>query len=122
MAQLAARYQANWRTFLRWARPYRGHLTGALALALLAAAGGLSLPLVARLLIFRITDGGEVRTPIVLIIVLIAGSAAVGVLSWYVLHRTATTIMRDARAALASHLQRVTMPAVDRSQPGELPT
>ena len=54
MAQLAARYQANWRTFLRWARPYRGHLTGALALALLAAAGGLSLPLVARLLIFRL--------------------------------------------------------------------
>ncbi|KPI22177.1 Xenobiotic-transporting ATPase [Actinobacteria bacterium OK074] len=109
-----------WHLLLGYVRPHRrALLTGAL-LALATSATGLLLPLVARRLIADVSHERPVTAELVGMTVLVVANGAIGALGSYVLRRTAESVVLDARRTLSSYLLRLRVPAVDRSEPGDL--
>ncbi|MFF8392253.1 ABC transporter ATP-binding protein [Streptomyces sp. NPDC016172] len=109
-----------WRQLLGYVRPHRWSLfTGAL-LSLVTGATGLLLPLVARELIDDLSHERAITGALLAMSALVVANAAVGALGSYVLTRTAESVVLGARRALSSYLLRLRIPAVDRSEPGDL--
>ncbi|MDX6362096.1 MAG: hypothetical protein QOC85_1099 [Streptomyces sp.] len=109
-----------WRLLLGYVRPHRwALLTGAL-LALGTGATGLVLPLVARGLIDDLSHDRPITGALIGMAALVVVNAAVGALGSYVLRRTAESVVLGARRNLSSYLLRLRIPAVDRSEPGDL--
>ncbi|NEE18871.1 ABC transporter ATP-binding protein [Streptomyces sp. SID7499] len=109
-----------WRQLLGYVRPHRWSLfTGAL-LSLVTGATGLLLPLVARGLIDDLSHDRAITGALLAMSALVVTNAAVGALGSYVLTRTAESVVLGARRALSSYLLRLRIPAVDRSEPGDL--
>ncbi|WP_030937867.1 ABC transporter ATP-binding protein [Streptomyces sp. NRRL S-646] len=109
-----------WRLLLAYVRPHRwALLTGAL-LSLVTGATGLLLPLVAKGLIDDLSNDRAITGALLAMSGLVVTNAAVGALGSYVLRRTAESVVLGARRALSSYLLRLRIPAVDRSEPGDL--
>lgn len=109
-----------WRLLLGYVRPHRwALLTGAL-LSLVTGATGLLLPLVARELIDDLSHDRAITGALVVMSCLVVTNAALGGVGSYVLRRTAESVVLGARRALSSYLLRLRIPAVDRSEPGDL--
>jgi ATP-binding cassette subfamily C protein len=89
-------------------------------LALTTGATGLVLPLVARGLITDLSHDRPIGRALIGMAALVVTNAAVGALGSYVLRRTAESVVLGARRALSSYLLRLRIPAVDRSEPGDL--
>jgi ATP-binding cassette subfamily C protein len=89
-------------------------------LALTTGATGLVLPLVARGLIDDLSHDRPIGRALIGMAALVVTNAAVGALGSYVLRRTAESVVLGARRALSSYLLRLRIPAVDRSEPGDL--
>ena len=108
------------RPLLGYVRPPRWALLGGAALSLLTGATGLVLPLVARELIDDLADDRPITGALLLMSALVVANAVLGALGSYVLRRTAESVVLGARRALSSYLLRLRIPAVDRSEPGDL--
>ncbi|MCI3274070.1 ABC transporter ATP-binding protein [Streptomyces cylindrosporus] len=109
-----------WRLLLGYVRPHRWPLlTGAL-LSLVTGATGLLLPLVAKGLIDDLSHDRAITGALLAMSALVVANAALGALGSYVLRRTAESVVLGARRALSSYLLRLRIPAVDRSEPGDL--
>ncbi|MFD9466602.1 ABC transporter ATP-binding protein [Streptomyces sp. NPDC060027] len=109
-----------WRLLLGYVRPHRWALSAGALLALTTGATGLVLPLVARGLIDNLSHDRPVGRALLGMAALVVTNAAVGALGSYVLRRTAESVVLGARRALSSYLLRLRIPAVDRSEPGDL--
>ncbi|MFJ1602258.1 ABC transporter ATP-binding protein [Streptomyces sp. NPDC088253] len=109
-----------WRLLLGYVRPHRWALLAGALLALTTGATGLVLPLVARGLIDDLSHDRSIGRALIGMAALVVTNAAVGALGSYVLRRTAESVVLGARRALSSYLLRLRIPAVDRSEPGDL--
>ncbi|MFC7264335.1 ABC transporter ATP-binding protein [Streptomyces lutosisoli] len=109
-----------WRLLLEYVRPHRWTLLAGALLALATGATGLVLPLVARGLIDDLSHDRPIGRALLGMAALVVTNAAVGALGSYVLRRTAESVVLGARRALSSYLLRLRIPAVDRSEPGDL--
>ncbi|WP_340374204.1 ABC transporter ATP-binding protein [Streptomyces sp. SS7] len=109
-----------WRLLLDHVRPHRGTLLAGAVLSLVTGATGLLLPLVARGLIEDLSHDRPITGALFLLTGLVVANAAVGALGSYVLRRTAESVVLGARRALSSYLLRLRIPAVDRTEPGDL--
>ncbi|WP_328445085.1 ABC transporter ATP-binding protein/permease [Streptomyces sp. NBC_00386] len=109
-----------WRLLSGYVRPHRRALFGGALLALATGATGLLLPLVARGLIDDLSHDRPIGRALFGMAALVVTNAAVGALGSYVLRRTAESVVLGARRALSSYLLRLRIPAVDRSEPGDL--
>jgi ATP-binding cassette subfamily C protein len=109
-----------WRLLLGYVRPHRWALLAGALLALATGATGLVLPLVARGLIDDLSHDRPIGRALLGMAALVVTNAAVGALGSYVLRRTAESVVLGARRALSSYLLRLRIPAVDRSEPGDL--
>jgi ATP-binding cassette subfamily C protein len=109
-----------WRLLLGYVRPHRWALLAGALLALTTGATGLVLPLVARGLIDDLSHDRPIGRALIGMAALVVTNAAVGALGSYVLRRTAESVVLGARRALSSYLLRLRIPAVDRSEPGDL--
>jgi ATP-binding cassette subfamily C protein len=109
-----------WRLLLGYVRPHRRALLAGALLALTTGATGLLLPLVARGLIDDLSHDRPIGRALLGMATLVVANAAVGALGSYVLRRTAESVVLGARRALSSYLLRLRIPAVDRSEPGDL--
>ncbi|MCX5053810.1 MULTISPECIES: ABC transporter ATP-binding protein [unclassified Streptomyces] len=109
-----------WRLLLAYVRPHRWALLVGALLSLVTGATGLLLPLVAKGLIDDLSHDRAITGALVVMSVLVVVNAAVGALGSYVLRRTAESVVLGARRALSSYLLRLRIPAVDRSEPGDL--
>ncbi|MFF4534943.1 ABC transporter ATP-binding protein [Streptomyces aureus] len=109
-----------WRLLLGYVRPHRRALFGGALLALATGATGLLLPLVARGLIDDLSQDRPIGRALLGMAALVVTNAAVGALGSYVLRRTAESVVLGARRTLSSYLLRLRIPAVDRSEPGDL--
>jgi ABC-type multidrug transport system fused ATPase/permease subunit len=109
-----------WRLLLGYVRPHRWSLLAGAVLALGTGATGLLLPLVARGLIDDLSHDRPIARALVGMAALVVTNAAVGAMGSYVLRRTAESVVLGARRALSSYLLRLRIPAVDRSEPGDL--
>ncbi|WP_392959510.1 ABC transporter ATP-binding protein [Streptomyces sp. LN245] len=109
-----------WHLLFGYVRPHRRALFGGALLALATGATGLLLPLVARGLIDDLSHDRPIGRALFGMAALVVTNAAVGALGSYVLRRTAESVVLGARRALSSYLLRLRIPAVDRSEPGDL--
>ncbi|MFE1249281.1 ABC transporter ATP-binding protein [Streptomyces sp. NPDC058735] len=109
-----------WRLLLAYVRPHRWTLAAGAVLALVTGATGLLLPLVARGLIDDLSHDRAITGALLAMSALVVTNAAVGALGSYVLQRTAESVVLGARRSLTSYLLRLRIPAVDRSEPGDL--
>ncbi len=109
-----------WRLLLGYVRPHRWALLGGALLSLLTGVTGLLLPLVARGLIDDLSHDRAITGALLAMSALVVANAVVGALGSYVLRRTAESVVLGARRSLASHLLRLRIPAVDRTEPGDL--
>jgi ABC-type multidrug transport system fused ATPase/permease subunit len=109
-----------WRVLLAYARPHRVALVIGGVLSLATAASGLALPLVVRELIDNLGSNGPVAWLVVAMSVLVLVNAGVGALGSYVLHRTAESVVLEARHHLIGRLLRLRLSAVERHEPGDL--
>jgi ATP-binding cassette subfamily C protein len=112
--------RASLRVVAGYIRPHwRALLAGGL-LSLATAATGLLLPLVVRALIDGLSRHRGLAVLIVLLCLLMLADAVLGSAGNYVLLRTGETITLTARQRLVTRLLRITVPALDRSEPGDL--
>ncbi|MFD8201936.1 ABC transporter ATP-binding protein [Streptomyces sp. NPDC059701] len=109
-----------WRLLLGYVRPHRWALLGGALLSLLTGVTGLLLPLVARGLIDDLSHDRAITGALLAMSGLVVANAVVGALGSYVLRRTAESVVLGARRSLASYLLRLRIPAVDRTEPGDL--
>ncbi|MFJ5274232.1 ABC transporter ATP-binding protein [Streptomyces sp. NPDC088358] len=109
-----------WRLLLGYVRPHRWALFAGALLALTTGGTGLLLPLVARGLIDDLSHDRPIGRALIGMAALVVTNTAVGALGSYVLRRTAESVVLGARRALSSYLLRLRIPAVDRSEPGDL--
>ncbi|PBC59581.1 ABC transporter ATP-binding protein [Streptomyces sp. Tue6028] len=109
-----------WRLLLGYVRPHRWALLAGALLALATGATGLVLPLVARGLIDDLSHDRPIGRALLGMAALVVTNAAVGATGSYVLRRTAESVVLGARRTLSSYLLRLRIPAVDRSEPGDL--
>jgi ABC-type multidrug transport system fused ATPase/permease subunit len=108
-----------WRVLLAYARPYRLTLLAGGLLSLATGAVGLALPLTTKRLVDDLAQDRPVGGAL-LLTMLALGNAGIGAAGSYVLGRAAESVVLDARRRLVSHLVRLRIPAVDRSEPGDL--
>ncbi|MBB0243740.1 ATP-binding cassette domain-containing protein [Streptomyces alkaliphilus] len=109
-----------WRVLLELVRPHRRILALGALLSLITGATGLALPLVAKALIENLSAERAITGALVAMTALVLANAVIGALGGYVLQRTAESVVLDARRSLVSHLLRLRIGAVDRSEPGDL--
>src|SRR5215218_8148615 len=109
-----------WRVLLAYARPYRLTLIVGGLLSLATGAVGLALPLTAKRLVDDLAQDQSVTQALLLLAILALANAGIGALGSYVLDRAAESVVLDARRHLVSHLVWLHIPAVDRSEPGDL--
>lgn len=111
------------RRLLGLALPYRGLLIVAGLLMLLSTGFSLSLPLVTRQALDRVLKthqtGALDNLALVLIVLVIVGSA-VGYLEHILVAYAGNRVVRDIRARLFSHLQRLPVAFFDRTRSGDL--
>ena len=109
-----------WRALLGYARPYRLTLVVGGLLSLATGAVGLVLPLTVKRLVDDLAQDRSVTKALVLLAVLALANAGIGAVGSYVLDRSAESVVLDARRRLVAHLVWLRIPAVDRSEPGDL--
>ncbi|WP_208036818.1 ABC transporter ATP-binding protein [Streptomyces cyanogenus] len=103
----------------------RPHRRAGLAGALLGLAGstlGLAQPLAAKRLIETLETGRTTVTPVLVLAALLVGTSVLCALGQYVLHRTAEDVVCSARRRITRRLLRLTVPELDRHEPGDLIT
>lgn len=89
-------------------------------LSLLTSVTGLALPLVARRLIDDLPHHRAIVPELLLMSVLVVANAGIGAGAGYVLRRTSESVVLDPRRSLACTLLRLRIPALDRTEPGDL--
>jgi ABC-type multidrug transport system fused ATPase/permease subunit len=112
--------RASLRELYGYIRPQRLALLAGAVLSLATGATGLLLPLVVRLLIEDLSSHRGLTVVIVAMCVLMLADAALGAAGSYVLLRAAETIVLTARKRVIDRLIRITIAALDRSEPGDL--
>jgi ATP-binding cassette subfamily C protein len=113
-------YPPAWRVLLDHVRPYRMSLLLGGALSLVTGATGLILPLAAKQLVDNLGDDRPITAQALLMSLLVVGNAAIGAFGSYVLRRTGESVVLAARRGLVSHLLKLRISAVDRTEPGDL--
>jgi ABC-type multidrug transport system fused ATPase/permease subunit len=112
--------RAGLREMYGYIRPQRLALLAGAVLSLATGVTGLLLPLVVRLLIEDLSRHRGITLVIVAMCLLMLADAALGAVGSYVLLRAAETIVLTARKRVIDRLMRITVGALDRSEPGDL--
>jgi ABC-type multidrug transport system fused ATPase/permease subunit len=112
--------RASLRVIYGYIRPHRLALATGAVLSLATGATGLILPLVVRALIDNLSRHRGLSHFIVIICLLMLADAVLGAVGGYLLLRTADSIVLNTRKSLISRLLRLTIGALDRSEPGDL--
>jgi ABC-type multidrug transport system fused ATPase/permease subunit len=112
--------RATLRVIYGYIRPHRLALLVGALLSLATAATGLVLPLVVRALINNLSGHHGLSRLIVIMSLLMLADAVLGAVGGYLLLRTADSIVLSTRKNMISRLLRITIGALDRSEPGDL--
>jgi ABC-type multidrug transport system fused ATPase/permease subunit len=111
---------ASLRVMYGYVRPHRPALLAGILLSLATGASGLALPLVVRALISDVSRHRGLSGLIVIMCLLVLADTVLGAAGSYLLLRTADTIVLDTRKRLVGRLTRITIGALDHSEPGDL--
>ncbi|WP_253186437.1 ABC transporter ATP-binding protein, partial [Streptomyces abyssalis] len=114
------RKRAPLRVLMGYARPHRLVLFATLLLVLASSGAGLMQPLVAQQVLTGLSDGDDVKGPVILLgALVVAGAGLTGLQSWWQ-QRTSERVVRRVRQDLVFRLIRLRVPELDRRPPGDL--
>ncbi|MGW3960076.1 ABC transporter ATP-binding protein [Amycolatopsis sp. NPDC005003] len=112
--------RATWRTLAGYVRPqWRTVLFGGL-LVLLGGLAAAAQPLAAKALVDKLGTGNAITGLLVLLVGLALAGAAVAMAGDYLLERAAESVVLVARKQFARRVLRLRVPAVRRTEPGDL--
>ncbi|WP_306370607.1 ABC transporter ATP-binding protein [Nocardiopsis sp. CC223A] len=103
-------------------RPHRRELLLGLVLALFGSALELANPMVVKLVLDTLAEGGGLMPPIALLLGLFAVGAALGMYHWILLGTVAEKVVLDARTSLVRRYFRAALIPLSRRPSGELVT
>lgn len=109
-----------WRTLLGYVRPQRRTVLFGGALVLLGGLAAAAQPLAAKALVDRLGTGGAITGLLVLLVGLALAGAAIAMIGDYLLERAAESVVLVARKRLTRRLLSLRVPAVQRTEPGDL--
>ncbi|TDQ49611.1 ABC transporter ATP-binding protein [Actinorugispora endophytica] len=112
--------KASMRRLWDYARPHARSLVLGGGLALVGGLTDLAQPLVAKMVIDALGEGGSLTRPLMLLGGLIIVGALVAASGAFVLERTAQSVVLSARRSLVGRLLRLRVAEVDRLKPGDL--
>jgi len=112
--------RASPRVIYGYIRPHRLTLLAGGLLSLATSATGLILPLVVRALIDDVSRHRGLAHLVVIMCLLMLADAVLGAAGGYLLLRTADSIVLKTRTRLIGRLLRITIGALDSSEPGDL--
>ncbi|MFE7124560.1 ABC transporter ATP-binding protein [Streptomyces sp. NPDC057617] len=101
-------------------RPHRATVALGGFLALIGTVSGLAQPLAAKSLVDRLGEDGSITGILLLLTGLVLAGTAIEAVASYILERTAESVVLAARRTLIGRLLRLRLPAVERTQPGDL--
>jgi ATP-binding cassette subfamily B protein len=113
---------AQLRVLWSFVRPHRRKLALGLLLALAGSALELANPMVIKLVLDTVSDGGGLFGPIALLLVLFTLGAAFGLWHWILLGTVAEKVVLDARVSLVRRYFRAALVPLSRRSSGELVT
>ena len=108
------------RALAPYLRPARRPLLAVAGLAVLGSAGALLQPLLVRRVLDAVSRSQPLTVPVVLLVVVLVGGAALGGVERYLLQRTAEGVVLATRSRLAAHLLRLPVAEHDRRRTGDL--
>ena len=103
-------------------RPHRRKLLLGLVLALLGSGLELANPMVVKLVLDTLAEGGGLTLPIVLLLGLFAVGAVLGMYHWILMGTVAEKVVLDARTSLVRRYFRAALIPLSRRSSGELVT
>jgi ABC-type multidrug transport system fused ATPase/permease subunit len=109
-----------WRTLLGYVRPHRRTVLFGGTLVLLGGLAAAVQPLAAKALVDRMGTGGAITGLLALLVGLALAGAAIAMVGDYLLERAAESVVLVARKRLTRRLLSLRVPAVQRTEPGDL--
>ncbi len=109
-----------WRALLAYTKGLRRVLVFGGMLSLLGGAAGLAQPLAAAAVIDTLGQHRSVWLAVTLLTALVIGAGVISALGYYLLERTAESVVLAARRQLVGRIMRLRMRDVDRFEPGDL--
>lgn len=111
---------AGLKALLTFARPYRKTLVVGAGLGLFGSGAALAQPLAAREVLERIGQDGDLLRPIVFLVALVLGGAALSGIQLFILERSGERMVLGLRLTLVHRLLRLRMKEYDRRSTGDL--
>lgn len=111
---------AVWKSLWAYSRPHKGALILGGALSIVGSLAGLAQPLAAKAIVDALGAGESLMEPLAVLTLLLIAGAAVGTVGYFVLERTAESVVLAARRQLITRLLRLRMPEIEKTLPGDL--
>lgn len=111
---------AVWQSLWSYARPHRSALLWGGVLTLVGSLAGLAQPLAAKAIVDALGAGESVMQPLIALTLLVVAGAAIATAGYFVLERTAESVVLAARRQLVRHILWLRVPAVETLLPGDL--
>lgn len=111
---------AGLKALLTFARPYRKTLVAGVGLGLFGSGAALAQPLAAREVLERVGQDGGLLRPILLLVALVLGGAALSGIQLFILERSGERMVLGLRLTLVRRLLRLRMKEYDRRSVGDL--
>jgi ABC-type multidrug transport system fused ATPase/permease subunit len=111
---------AVWRALWTYSRPHKSALLWGGLLSLIGSLAGLAQPLAAKAIVDALGAGASVMQPLVFLTLLVVAGAAVATAGYFVLERTAESVVLAARRQLVRRILWLRMPEVEKTLPGDL--
>ncbi|MGW4214885.1 ABC transporter ATP-binding protein [Lentzea sp. NPDC004789] len=112
--------RSSLRTLLGYVRPHRRIVLLGGSLVLLGGLAAAAQPLAAKALVDRLGTGGAITGLLALLVGLALAGAVIAMAGDFLLERAAESVVLVARKRLASRLLSLRVPAVARTEPGDL--
>lgn len=109
-----------WKALWAYSRPHKNALLLGGALSLVGSLAGLAQPLAAKAIIDALSAGESLMQPLAMLTLLLVVGAAIGTAGYFVLERTAESVVLAARRQLIGRLLWLRLPEIEMTQPGDL--
>lgn len=109
-----------WRTLLGYVRPHWRTVLFGGSLVMVGGLAATAQPLAAKALVDRLGGGGSITGVLALLVGLALAGAAIAMVGHYLLERAAESVVLVARKRLTRKLLSLRVPAVQRTEPGDL--
>lgn len=111
---------AVWRALWAYSRPHKQALLLGGILSIIGSLAGLAQPLAAKAIVDALSAGQSVMEPLLILTALVVVGAAIATVGYFVLERTAESVVLAARRKLIARILWLRLPDIEKTLPGDL--